>query len=147
MEKANKHAEESEGADAKAGAGDPPERRPSPTPKRKHTGGRRRGEPSADANLTRLVRLAGKNLLAPDTTAIERHIRRSERIQRKVAEYLTDNVGSVWTDLAELHARAANYAGCASPTAARWVYQFTRVGAAFRLLDGVDHWVLERRDG
>lgn len=130
---------------AKAGEGDPPERRRSSLSPKKRPG--LRGKPSLDPSLKRLVQLVGKNLVAPDTTSVERHIRRSERIQRKIAEYLTDNVGSAWTDLVELHARAANYAGCASPTAARWIFQLTRAGQAFRLLDAVDHWVLERREG
>jgi len=142
-----KDGDSGEGADAKAGEGDPPEHRPSTAPIGKNPRSHKRGGSEPDTNLRRLVRLAGKNLAAPDTTAVERHIRRSERIQRKIGEYLADNVGSVWADLSELHARAANYAGCASPTAARWIFQLTRVGQGFRLLDGIDHWILERREG
>jgi len=134
-----------EDAKAEAGAGDPPEPRPSPTPKRKKRPSRR-GNVEPDPSLQKLVKAVGRNKLVPDRSAQEIYYSRSIAIRRLVAEYLDANVGSVWTDYAELAARAANYAGCSSVTAARWIRQFTSVEAPFRLLDGVDHFVLERRE-
>lgn len=115
-----------------------------PPPKRKAR--RKRGETELDPEMKRLVRAVGRDKLVPDTTAIERHYARSLRFRHLIIEYLLENDGSSWSDLAELHARAANYAGCASQTAARWVYQLTRVEGPFRLLEAVDHWVLVRRE-
>jgi hypothetical protein len=141
-----------EGASAQAGAGDPPERSPSPSPpkpKRKHGGGRKRGDavPVPDPDTERLIRVIGGDKPAPDVSAEERHYSRSLRIRRLVMEYLATNVGSTWRHPTELHARAANYAGCSSVTAARWVYQFTRVGMPYQLVDAVEYWVLEKREG
>lgn len=116
-----------------------------PPPKPKRRGGRRRGETELDPGMRRLVREIGRNKTVPDTTAIERHYSRSLRFRHLVLEFLLLNDGTTWTDLAELHARAANYAGCALQTAGRWVYQMSRVDAPFRLVEAVDHWVLERR--
>jgi hypothetical protein len=138
-----------EGASAQAGAGDPPERSPSPSPskpKRKHGGGRKRGDAVPDPDTERLIRVIGGDKPAPDVSAEERHYSRSLRIRRLVGEYLKTNVGSTWANLPELHARAANYAGCSSNTAARWVYQFTRVGMPYKLVDAVEYWVLEKRE-
>ncbi len=97
--------------------------------------------------MTRLVRDIGRNKLAPDRSSEERYYSRSLEIRRLIAEFLIENEGTTWANLPELHARAGNYAGCSSVTAARWVHQFTRVGARHRLVEAVDHWVLERRDG
>ena len=137
----------SEGAEAKAGQGAPPEPRPSPAPSRKRRGGRKRGDSELDPEMERLVREVGRSKVVPDSTAIERHYTRSLRFRHLVMEFLLEAEGTTWADLGELHARAANYAGCASQTAARWVYQLTRVGGPFRLVEAVDHWILERRDG
>ncbi len=121
-----------------------------PKRKRKRTGGRRRGDDELDRrlepDLAVLVRQVGRNKLAPDTSAVERHYSRSLRFRTLIVEFLRENNGTTWADVGELDARAANYAGCASQTAARWVYQLTRVGAPFRLVDALDHWILERRD-
>lgn len=136
-------ANESEGA--KAGAGDPPKATERPTPKRR-SGGRKRGDPDLEPSLNELVRDIGRNKLAPDVTAVERHYARSLTIRRLVGEFLTDNVGSVWRDPMELYARAANYAGCATNTAQRWTFQLTRAGAPFKLVEAIDHWTLERRN-
>jgi len=97
--------------------------------------------------MQRLVREVGRSKLAPDVTAEERHYSRSLRIRRLIAEFLVENEDSTWDNLLELHARAANYASCSSVTAARWVHQFTRVGARHKLVEAVDHWLLVRRDG
>lgn len=136
---------EGEGADAKAGQGAPPQHRLSPTPKRKRRTSAR-GESNPDPSMRALIRAVGKDKLVPDRTAQEIYYSRSVTIRRLIAEFLEQNVGSVWTDLTELHARAGNYAGCSSVTASRWIRQFTSVGARHRLLDGVDHWILERRE-
>jgi len=135
----------SEGAGAKAGAGDPPEHRPSPAPKRR--GGRRRGDALLDPDVERLIRGLGADKPASDVTAEERHYSRSLRIRRLIEEFLVENEGTTWANLPELHARAANYAGCSSVTGARWVYQMTRAGMPHKLVEAVDHWILERRDG
>src|SRR5713101_5513890 len=129
-----------EGADAKAGEGDPPERRPSPTPKRKKRTSAR-GETTPNDSMRALIRAVGKNKLVPDRTAQEIYYSRSLVIRRLIAEFLEANVGSTWTDLTELHARAGNYANCSSVTAGRWIRQFTSVGTKHRLLDAIDHWV------
>jgi len=139
------NGDDSEGADAQAGTGAPPERRPSPAPRRKRRNAAR-GETDADPSMRALIRAVGKNKLVPDRTAQEIYYSRSLVIRRLIAEFLEANVGSVWTDLTELHARAANYASCSSVTAARWIRQFTSVGTRHRLLDAVDHWILEWRD-
>jgi hypothetical protein len=137
------HADAGEGAGAKAGAGAPPQRRTSNPPRRK--GGRKRGDTIVDAALDKLLRGAGTDKPAPDVSAEERHYSRSLRIRRLVEEFLQLNEGTSWANLLELHARAANYAGCASTTASRWVYQFTRAGMRHKLIEAVDHWMLERR--
>lgn len=116
-----------------------------PKPK-KHSGGVRRGQAAFDPDMKRLVMDIGKGKIGPDVTAIERHYSRSLAIRSRVLEFLLENEGSTWADLSELYARAANHAGCASETAHRWVHQFTRVGAGFRLLQAIDYWVLERRE-
>ena len=106
---------------------------------------RRRGDPEMDANLRELVKTVGKDKLSPDISAQEKYHSRSIRIRRLVLEFLVTNDGTTWANVLELHARAGNYADCSSVTAARWVHQFTRVGAPMELIEGVDHWVLSRR--
>jgi len=115
-------------------------------PKRKRSGGKKRGDAELEPSLARLVKDVGRTKLAPDTTAVDRHYARSLTIRRLVADFLTENVGSTWRDPNELFARAANHAGCATNTAQRWVYQLTRVDAPFRLIEAIDYWLLERRD-
>jgi hypothetical protein len=130
------------GADSSAGPrrSDPP----SPSSTRR---GRKRGEEPVDSGLQKLIQDVGRNKLGPDVSALEVYYSRSIRIRRLIAEFLTENEGTLWSNLPELHARAANYAGCSSPTSARWIHQFTRVGAPWRLVESVDHWLLDRRDG
>lgn len=137
----------SEGAKAEAEKAPPkaPERLAS-RPKRKRKDGKPRGGSDLSPDLARLVRVVGRDKVVPDTTALERHYSRSLRFRHKILEFLLDNRDTVWIDIAELHAQAANYAGCASQTAARWIYQLTRQDAPFRLREAVDRWVLERRE-
>ena len=104
-----------------------------------------RGETLLDAETERLVRDIGRDKLAPDTSAEEIYYSRSLKIRRKIAEFLIENEGSYWHTLEELWARAANYAGCAEPTARRWVFQFTRVGTSHDLRMVGDYWMLEAR--
>ena len=106
---------------------------------------RRRGEPDIAPDLKALVQMVGKDKLSPDISAQEKYHSRSLRIRRLVLEFLLMNDGSTWSNVLELHARAANYADCSSVTAARWVHQFTRVGAPMELIEAVDHWLLMRR--
>lgn len=127
--------------ETKAGAGDPPEMTSPNPPKRRPRGGNQ-----LDANMRNLVRQIGKDKLAPDITAQEVYYSRSIRIRRLILEFLIMSEGTSWANLPELHARAANYAGCSSVTAARWIHQFTRVGAKHRLIEAIDHWLVERRD-
>ncbi len=109
-------------------------------------GGRKRGDPFEDASLRRLVASTGANKLAPDVSSEEVYYNRSMRIRRLILEFLIENEnGTIWRNLAELEARAGNYAGCSVVTAHRWIYQFTRVGARHRLIEAVDHWILEAR--
>ena len=61
----------------------------------------------------------------------------SKTIRELIMEFLKDNLGSRWTSVRELNARAANYAGCSITTSERWIYQFTRVGMPFVLIEGV----------
>lgn len=95
----------------------------------------------------RLIRDVGVHKLGPDLTAVERHYNRSLAIRTLVFQFLHEHRDTVWADPSELHAQAANAAGCSMPTAARWVFQFTRADAPFKLHLNVDRWVLERRDG
>jgi hypothetical protein len=107
--------------------------------------GRKRGDPSLDPSLRALVQQVGKDKLSPDISAQEKYHSRSLTIRRKVLEFLVTHDGTTWANVLELHARAANYADCSSVTAARWVHQFTRVGAPCELIEAVDHWMLARR--
>lgn len=96
-------------------------------------------------DLERIVKSVGRNKIAPDMSAEERFYSRSLSIRKLVMEFLVMNEGTAWSSLMELYARAANYAGCSSTTAARWVFQFTRAEAGFQLTEAVDHFILERR--
>jgi hypothetical protein len=149
MQDEDAHA--SEGAEAEAGAGAPPEPRPSPAPK--NSNGRRssslRGKTSLTPELRELAHLSGEVKLAPDTTAVERHYARSLRIREYILEFLKENAGSTWSDPRELYARAANFCNpiCSTTTAERWIHQFTRVGAPFKIVEGLGYVILERREG
>lgn len=125
--------------------GNPPAVAPAPKKKKKRLR-KARDETELNPEMQRLVRIIGRDKVVPDTTALERHYSRSLRFRHLIVEFLLENSDTTWTDISDLHARAANYAGCSSQTAARWVFQLTRVDAPFRLLEAVDHWVLERRE-
>ena len=107
--------------------------------------GRRRGDPDLDPDLKALVQKVGKDKLSPDISAQEKYHSRSIKIRRLVLEFLVMHEGTTWANVLELHARAANYADCSSVTSARWIHQFTRVGAPCELLEATDHWVLIKR--
>lgn len=106
---------------------------------------RRRGDPTLDPRLQALVQRVGKDKLSPDISAQEKYHSRSIKIRRLILEFMILNDGTTWSNILELHARAANYADCSSVTAARWVHQFTRVGSDMELIEAVDHWLLMRR--
>ena len=82
-----------------------------------------------------------------DMTATERHISRSLRIRRKIMKYLATNVGQAFEDLSDLGNQAANYAGCSSETATRWIKQFTSPGTPFILTEQPAGYVVWRRPG
>src|SRR3990167_5281945 len=48
--------------------------------------------------------------------------------------------------LAEPKSDAANYAGCASMTASRWIYQFTGPGQRWQVIETEDTYLLAKRN-
>lgn len=106
---------------------------------------RRRGDVELDPRLRAIVETSGKNKPTPDTSAEERYHARSLRIRNRIAEWLTLNEGTTWATMTEINNRAANYAGCSSVTAARWVSQFTVVGTAHKIILATDYFLIERR--
>jgi len=83
----------------------------------------------------------------PDMTATERHISRSLRIRRQIMKFMVQNVGQAYEEPSDLANQAANAAGCASETAARWIKQFTAPGALFSLIEQPVGIVLWRNPG
>lgn len=148
----DKRADGSEGA--KPGVGPGPSDRASlqeeEEARRRRTARQRRARglvPLSDS-MRVLVDAVGESKVAADMSAEERYYSRSLDIRQLIAEFLglPENEGSVWSSQTELHARAANYAGCSLVTAERWIFQFTRVGTDFRLSKvDVGKWMLERR--
>jgi len=135
--------QENVGAEPGQGPGEAPSS-DSPKKRRRHV----RGRTALTAELQALARLSGEVKIAPDTTAVERHYARSLRIREFILEFLKENAGSTWADVRELYARAANFCDpiCAESTAERWIHQYTRVGAPFKLVEGLGYVILERRD-
>src|SRR3989337_822597 len=108
--------------------------------------GRRRGCPVPDPALRRLAESVGANKLGPDVSAQEVYYSRSLKIRRLILEFLKENEETTWTNLAEIHARAALHAGCSPVTSARWIFTYTRVGGPCRIVEAVDHMIIQRRE-
>lgn len=125
--------------DASAGAR---QRRP-----RASRGGRKRGDPVLSPRMRQIAKLVGRDKLVPDITAMERHYSRSLNFRERILEFLATNEGTVWSTVSELRNRAANEAGCSSPTAGRWIEQYTAGNGPFRLVRDVDRYILEARGG
>ena len=81
-----------------------------------------------------------------DMSAEERSMARSFRFRKKLRSWMDQNVGEAWSTMGELHRDAANYAGCASMTASRWIYQFTGPGQRWQVIETEDTYMLAKRN-
>ena len=81
-----------------------------------------------------------------DMSAEERSMARSFRFRKKLRSWMDQNVGEAWSTMGELHRDAANYAGCASMTASRWIYQFTGPGQRWQVIETEDTYLLAKRN-
>jgi hypothetical protein len=93
-------------------------------------------DPSSDGRPR--VRARGRAIkkteyVAPDRTAVETHISRSLKYRRLIMEFLLENEDTTWESRRELDGRAANFAGSSLQCAEKWVFQWTLVGAPWRL--------------
>src|SRR3970040_2512721 len=82
-----------------------------------------------------------------DMRAEERWMARSFRFRKKLRSWMDQSVGEAGSTMGELHRDAANYAGCASMTASRWIYQFTGPGQRWQVIETEDVFLLAKRNG
>lgn len=112
------------------------------------------GVPSSDGVSRHVVRRTQNGRFAngvikvvSDMSAEERFTARSHRFRKKLRSFLEQEVGASWGSMGELHRDAANYAGCSSQCAARWIYQFTGPGQEFQIIETEDEYTIANRGG
>src|SRR3972149_959448 len=88
----------------------------------------------------------GPGKVVADMGAEERSMARSFRFRKKLRSWMDQNVGEAWSTMGELHRDAANYAGRASMTASRWIYQFTGPGQRWQVIETEDVFLLAKRN-
>ena len=87
-----------------------------------------------------------------DWSAEERYVNRSIRIRKHVLKWLGEHIGFSYPEMMQMAEQCANEfkpMPCASITAYRWLQQFTRINAPFRIATDENDWyvIAARRDG
>ncbi len=93
---------------------------------------------------------AGKERMAKDWSAEERFYNRSKRIRKRVRDWLFLKIGEHFDTSSVMSDQAANFAGCSSITAYRWIHQFSVDGdpkkAPFRITEDENGLYLSLRE-
>ncbi len=80
-----------------------------------------------------------------DISSEERFYNRSVKIRKGIMGFLVDNEDKSYESLGDLEAQAANAAKCSMVTARRWLYQFTREGKPFQIVDKGNFYIIRGR--
>jgi len=82
-----------------------------------------------------------------DWSAEERYVNRSIRIRKHVLKWLGEHVGFSYTEMMRMAEECANEfrpMPCSSITCYRWIQQFTRVNAPYRIRTDENDWYVIR---
>jgi len=81
----------------------------------------------------------------PDISSEERFYNRSRRIRRKIRAWMEEQAERTFPTFESMADEAANFADCATPTARRWLRQFSARNGDFLISDKEGSFVISHR--
>lgn len=98
-----------------------------------------------EAHKREVQRALDSSKAVEDISSEERFYNRSVKIRKGIMAFLVDNEDKSFESLGDLEAQAANSAKCSMVTARRWLYQFTREGKPFQIVDKGNFYIIRGR--